>query len=245
MIGDMFRQMPPVTKNLLIINVLIWAAMAVMPGGTSETLLQFAGLHYFTSPGFGVWQLVTYMFVHANFTHLFFNMFALWMFGGIIEWTLGSRRFLFYYVSCGLGAALLQMGIFALMIGHYDSLFSPDQARWIIDQGWQAMRQGQIWTDPTAARLCLLVNMPVVGASGAIFGVLLAFGMLYPDREMYLMFIPVPIKAKWMVAGYAVLELALGIGAPADGVAHFAHLGGMLIGFFMIWYWKRKSYGRY
>lgn len=236
----MFRNLPPVTKNLLIINILIWAVMAFVPA-LDRSLLRYCALYYFESPGFGAWQLITYMFLHSGFSHLFFNMFALLMFGGIIEWTLGSKRFLVYYLSCGIGAAFVQLGIYALMLIPYHDMFSAADYSMIVDQGFRAMQNGQIFTDPTMAHIASLVNAPVVGASGAIYGVLLAFGMLYPNREIYLMFIPVPIKAKWMIVGYFVLELAMGIGSANDGVAHFAHLGGMIFGFMLLWYWKKKG----
>lgn len=236
----MFRNLPPVTKNLLIINVLIWLAMEFVPA-LNVSLTRYCALYYVESPGFGAWQLVTYMFLHGSFSHLFFNMFALLMFGGIIEWTMGSKRFLVYYLSCGIGAALIQEGVFALMVTKYHHIFSAVEFSQIVTQSWDLMRTGRIFTDPTLAGLSMLVNAPTVGASGAIYGVLLAFGMLYPNREMYIMFIPVAVKAKWMVLGYGVLELMLGIGAANDGVAHFAHLGGMIFGFLLLLYWKKRG----
>jgi membrane associated rhomboid family serine protease len=241
MLGNMLRQLPPVTKNLLIINVVVWVLMAIVPETSYMRLVNACALHYVSSPGFGAWQLITYMFLHGGFTHLFFNMFALLMFGGIIEWTLGSRRYLFYYISCGLGAALVQLLVFAIMLSKYSSMYQPEEYQYIIEKGWELLQNGQIFVDPSASSLALLVNSPTLGASGAIYGILLAFGMLYPNREMYIMFIPVPIKAKWMVLGYVLIELSLGIGAVNDGVAHFAHLGGMLIGFMMLYYWKKRG----
>lgn len=236
-----FQNLPPVTKNLLIINVLIWAVMALVPslGASLERLLS---LHYFSSPGFNFAQLFTYMFLHANFMHLFFNMFGLVMFGGIIERAMNSQRFLFYYVSCGLFAALVQMGVYAIMISHYQDLVSPREWDYIVSEGWRLMQQGYTFTDPTAGKINMLVNGSMVGASGAIYGVILAFGMLFPNQPIYLMFIPVPIKAKYMVIGYGVLELLFGISNnAADNVAHFAHLGGMVAGVALILYWKKKG----
>lgn len=241
MFGNIFRQMPPVTKNLLIINVLVWLAMCILPYASQNSIINLGALHYISSPGFGAWQLITYMFLHGGFTHLFFNMFALMMFGGIIEWTLGSRRYLFYYISCGLGAALMQMAVYAIMLVKYQNMFSAEEYNFIITKGWEIMKNNQIFTDPSAASLAMLVNSPTIGASGAIFGILLAFGMLYPNREMYIMFIPVPIKAKWMMLGYGLIELFLGAAGVNDGVAHFAHLGGMIVGFVMLYYWKKRG----
>lgn len=236
----MFRNLPPITKNLLIINVIIFVAMTLVPRIGANIDL-YCALRYPESPGFHFWEPLTYMFIHGDFTHLFFNMFALLMFGGIIEWTLGSKRFLVYYLSCGIGAAFIQFGIFALMLIKYHDIFTAAEYSQIINEGWTALLQNKVFIDPTAASLSGLVNTGTVGASGAIFGVLLAFGMLYPNREMFLMFIPVPIKAKWMVTGYAVIELLLGVGGVADGVAHFCHLGGMIFGFGLLYYWKKRG----
>lgn len=236
----MFRNLPPVTKNLLIINVLIFAVAALIPQ-IGFNLDRYCALYYIESPGFRFWQPLTYMFLHGNFTHLFFNMFALLMFGGIIEWTLGSRRFLVYYLSCGIGAAFIQWGVYALMLAKYHNMYPSGEFYQIVDSGWSLMQSGRIFMDPTLAKITMLVNAPTVGASGAIYGVLLAFGMLYPNRELFIMFIPVPIKAKWMVLGYAIIELSLGLGGSGDGVAHFCHLGGMIFGFMLLWYWKKKG----
>lgn len=233
--------LPPVTKNLLIINVLVWLFGTLMPTA-APVIERYFALHYFTSPAFYPWQLFTYMFLHGGFMHLFFNMFALFMFGGIIERSLGASRFLFYYISCGIFAGLAQMGAFAITISRYMELFTPAESDYIINQGWQLLQQGFNYAEPTAATLNALVNQAMVGASGAVYGVLLAFGMLFPNQPIYLYF-AIPIKAKWMVAGYAVIELLYCIsgGSTVDNVAHLAHLGGMLLGFVMIIYWRRKG----
>ena len=244
--ASFFRNLPPVTKNLLIINILIWAFINILPSAGMK-LIDIGALHYIDSPGFGVWQLFTYMFIQEGFTHLFFNMWALLMFGFIIEFSLGSRRFLFYYISCGIGAAIVQLIVYGIMISRYSSMMTPEQYRYIVDSGWTIMHNGGSFPLPysidlqTAHNLISLVNTPTIGASGAVFGILLAFGMLFPDRPMYIMFIPVPVKAKWLVLGYGLLELGLGFGAQGDGVAHFAHLGGMIFGFIMIYYWWKKG----
>lgn len=238
--SSFINRIPPVTKNLLIINILIWAICAFFPhiGSAIESRL---ALYYIISPNFNAGQLFTYMFLHSGFTHLLFNMFALWMFGGVIERALGSRRFLLYYISCGLGAALIQEGVFAIMVHKYYAMYDPDVFEKIIEEGSRALREGKNFIDPTMGALNLLVNTPTVGASGAIYGILLAFGMLFPNQPIYLMFIPVPIKAKWIVLGYGVIELLLGVSGSAPGVAHWAHLGGMVFGVFMILYWKRRG----
>lgn len=237
---SMFSNMPPVVKNLLIINVMIWLAMALVPA-VDRAFTRYLALYYFTSPGFYPSQLFTYMFLHSNFTHLFFNMFALTMFGMTIERAMGSARFLFFYISVGIGAALMQMGVFAIYIHQLEGYFDAETVHEIITGGWDALRTGYNFGNPDMAALNSFVNTPMVGASGAIYGVLLAFGYLFPNVPIYLFFIPIPIKAKWLVIGYFVLELVLGVSHTADSVAHFAHIGGMVFGFLLLLYWKKKG----
>ena len=216
--------MPPVTKNLLIINTLIYLACAILPR-LGNAVDEYGSLYYFTSDQFMPFQLVSYMFIHGSFMHLFFNMFTLWMFGEIIERSMGSMRFLIYYISCGLGAAFIQEGVFALMINHYySSIFdlgiSPD--------------------DPAVRHIFGLYHSHTVGASGAIYGILLAFGFLFPQLRIYLLFPPIPMKARTAVIVFAAIELALGIyNSQADTVAHFAHLGGMIVGLLILLWWRR------
>lgn len=196
-----FSMLPPAVKNLLIINVIVFLAELVLErrvaGGIYITNL--LALQPMFSGHFHVWQLATYMFMHASFDHLFFNMFALWMFGYVLENYWGSRRFLFYYLMCGIGAGLLNM---------------------------------------------LVCNGSCVGASGAVYGILLAFGMMFPNERIYLYFL-LPIKAKWFVIGYAAIELFEGVFRSFDGVAHFAHLGGMLVGLLLILYWRKHPFSRF
>lgn len=242
MFRQLFQNMGPVTKNLIIINFIIWIATEILGHKVGSSIDYWGGLHYFSSSAFVPTQLLTYMFIHASFMHLFFNMFALFMFGSLLERTLGSARFLFYFISCGIGAALIQEGVYAAMLSKYDNLLDPMIMHQIQTNGATLLRQGMNYVDVTAANYNLLLNNATVGASGCVYGVLLAFGMLWPNLPIYLMFIPIPIKAKWMVVGYAVLELLLGVQNRAgDNVAHFAHLGGMLFGLIMIFYWKKKG----
>lgn len=238
--SSIINRIPPVTKNLLGINIMMWAVMALVPS-VGRALDANLALYYIESPAFKPFQLLTYMFLHSGFTHLFFNMFALWMFGSVIERALGSKRFLLYYLSCGFGAALIQEGVFAIMVQKYHAMFTADDFNQIVSRGWQILQDSKNFVDPSAGALNLLVNAPVVGASGAVYGILLAFGMLFPNQPIYLMFIPIPIKAKWMVLGYGVIELFLGASGMASGVAHWAHLGGMLFGVLMILYWKKRG----
>ncbi len=239
-LSSIIGRIPPVTKNLLAINIIVWLISEFLPA-VGRALDNNLALYYIESPAFKPFQLFTYMFLHADFIHLFFNMFALWMFGSVIERALSSKRFLIYFLTCGFGAALIQEGVFAIMIAKYHDIFSPEQFDQIITQGCHLMRGFQNYADPTLGTLNMLVNAPVVGASGAVYGVLLAFGMLFPNQPIYIMFVPVPIKAKWMVIGYIAIELFMGLGGIASNVAHWAHLGGVAIGFLLILYWKKRG----
>ncbi len=239
-IGSSFRSLPPVTKNLLIINVIIWLALQFFPASTKTTFMDICALHYPLSENFNPAQVVTYMFVQENFFHLFFNMFALFMFGNIIERVVSPRRFLFYYISCGIGAALIQLGVFAFMIhnaaGQLPEGVTVDA---IVNMSVPA---GMAPAHPDVFRIWNLINTEVIGASGAVFGILLAFGYMFPKAPLYLFFIPVPIQARWIVIGYGALELLQSFNNnPGDNVAHVAHLGGMAIGFLILLYWKKKG----
>lgn len=241
-----FRAIPPVTRNLILINLLIWIVEAVS-GSFGLKLLDLLGLHFlwgFSGCDFNPAQLVTYMFLHDqyNFMHVAFNMFTLYMFGRIIEQTWGSRRFLFYYFVCGIGAAIVQEGVWALT-------WRSDFIDIIVNNtGLTADTvKGYIQADPEAYEPLMMTfrnSFLTMGASGAVFGVLLAFAFLYPDIPLYIFFIPVPVKAKYMVAGYAVLEFFLGVSGNMGTIAHFAHLGGMLFGLILLLYWKRRNGGR-
>jgi len=241
----MNRKIPPVTLNLLIINAIIFVAINVFEGRHGMQIMDWGALHYFGSELFRPTQLFTYMFMHEGFMHLFFNMFALWMFGTVIERTMGPARFLFYYLSCGLGAALVQEGVFAIIAHHYTevilSTYGQEAINEVIKNGAAIMSNGQNYTDYYLGAYNALLNGPAIGASGAVYGVLLAFGFLYPRQPIYLMFIPVPIQARWMVLGYGVLELLQGLSNnPSDNVAHFCHIGGMVVGLFILLYWRKR-----
>jgi len=235
-----FQNIPPVVKKLLIINILVFLLMAFLPAA-DRFFERYLALYYFSSPAFMPHQLFTYMFLHGGFMHLFFNMFALLMFGRTIEMTMGSARFLFYYITCGICAALVQMGVFAYYIHGLEGIMPPDVAQRAISEGFDLIQRGYNYADPDLARLNSFINTAMVGASGAIYGVLLAFGFLFPNLPVYIFFIPIPIKSKWLIIGYFVIELLYGVSGSADGVAHFAHLGGMIFGFLMLVYWKKKG----
>lgn len=226
------RSIPTITKNLLIINLLCFVAYFVL-GRKGTDLNDIFGLHFFLASDFHFYQFFTYMFMHASIEHIFFNMFALWMFGCVIERVLGPKRFLLYYMVCGLGAGVIQE------VSQFVSLYLMQNGNMTISQLFHL----------SAADTQALNAWTTVGASGAIYGILLAFGMLFPEERIFIFPLPIPIKAKWFVMFYVVVELVMAMGTSSDGVAHFAHLGGMLFGFLLIRYWRKHphmgdGYGR-
>lgn len=194
---------PPVVKNLIIANLLVYVAMALLP--SVNRIAYYCQLFWFQNPNFHSWQFITYMFLHGGAMHLFVNMFGLWMFGRLLEYELGPKRFLVYYFVCGIGAALIQLGV-----------------AWLTND----------------------LGISLVGASGAVMGMLLAFGVMHPNEPIFIIPFPFPIKAKWFIIGYVVIEVTLGLLAArgwTSGIAHFAHVGGMLWGWLLLMYWKRKG----
>jgi membrane associated rhomboid family serine protease len=240
---------PVVTKNLIIINVLIWLTSVVLRR-TGIDLQSVLGLHYIGSENFFPTQFITYMFMHdtSSFGHVFFNMFAVYMFGRTVEQVWGPKRFLLFYFVTGIGAGIVQQLMWYIDLRPFltavdDYLINGDSS---VLSSFLNVREGVIYSSETivAAKEMIMNNMLTVGASGAVFGILLAFGMLFPNAPLYIMFIPVPIKAKYMVIGYGFIELFAGVASfSGDNVAHFAHLGGMLFGYFLIRYWKKKGIG--
>ncbi len=233
------RKIPTITKNLLIINILAFIAMYALrrmplgPGGVID-LNDIFGLHFCLSPHFHLYQLFTYMFMHANIEHIFFNMFALWMFGCVVENVWGAKKFLFYYIVCGVGAGLIQeiaqLGTFYMICNEQIANFSITQMLEVAHNSAAVINQ---WT--------------TVGASGAIYAILLAFGMIFPEERIFIFPLPIPIKAKWFVIMYAAIELFSALATTGDNVAHLAHLGGMIFGFFLIRHWQKHptdEYGR-
>jgi membrane associated rhomboid family serine protease len=235
------RPIPIVTKNLLILNGLFFLGTMVL-SSQGINLSQYLALHYWGSEDFMPLQFVTYMFMHANFTHILFNMFAVWMFGSTIEQYWGPKRYMLYYFVTGIGAGLIQLLTIYIQIQNVVPHMSPDMIDLVQREGRDVIMRGMNYTNPLMASYNALLNSTIVGASGAVFGLLLAFGMMFPNVPLYLMFIPVPIKAKYMVLGYGLIELYSGLSNnPHDNVAHFAHLGGMLFGIVMILYWKKRG----
>ena len=206
---------PPAVQNLLIANCVVFLAMMLLD---KMRIYELFALFPMPSPFFKLWQPVTYMFMHGDFSHLFFNMFALWMFGRGLEQELGTKRFLTYYLICGIGAGLVQLGVAQI------DLMRLSEAS-ILYQSY----------------LCT----PTVGASGAVFGLLLAFGMLHPNATIMLLIPPIPMKAKWFVIIYGLLELLFGVSGKMDSVAHFAHLGGMFWGWLLLIWWRYRDSRKY
>lgn len=234
--------MPPVVKNLLIINALFYVASIALKAGLNIEIMDYLGLHLPMAEKFGAHQLITYMFLHAypDPSHIFFNMFALFMFGRILEQVWGSKRFFIYYFFTGLGAAALHSLVNFIEVKSVMSNLTPEQIALVKSEGVAVFEMGKNYAHQGMAALNIMLNIPTVGASGAVFGLLLAFGMYFPNTELMIMFIPVPIKAKYFVIGYGLIELFLGFSQPNSGVAHFAHLGGMLFGFILIKVWKKQ-----
>lgn len=224
-------KIPPITKNLLIINVLAFVGLLVAQQVWGIDLNYVLGLHFFMASDFHLYQLVTYMFMHGGWEHIILNMFMLWMFGSVVERTWGEKRFLFYYILCGIGAGVMQ----EIAQFFYVYFMLDAQQPLGIVESFSVMRQlGD-----------QLNNLTTVGASGAIYALLLAFGMMFPNEKMFIIPIPIPIKAKWMVMGAIVVELFSAMAVSNSNVAHLAHLGGMIFGFFLIRYWQKHPENYY
>ena len=226
-----FQSIPPVIKNLIILNALIFFAQQIFGNNPEDIVNNLFALHDVRSEFFKPHQIITHMFMHGSWTHLLFNMLALWMFGSILENVWGSKRFLIFYLLCGLGAAFLHLA--ALYVELREEFAYLHQ-------------MGGASTDPELYYALLnKINTPTVGASGAVFGCLAAFGYLFPNSLIYLYFF-IPMKAKWFVIIYAALELWLGVNNSAgDNVAHWAHLGGALVGFLLVLYWNKRNRRRF
>ena len=219
------------TKNLLVINFLAFLATWVLEN-SGINLTALGGLHFFLASDFHFYQFFTYMFLHAGFTHILFNMFALWMFGSVIERVWGPKKFLFYYIVCGIGAGLVQE-----LVQYADYYMQGLSAYEYVSVG-----------DTRMSMAAYLNLRTTIGASGAVYGILLAFGMIFPNERLFIIPFPFPIKAKWLIVGYIAIEFFSAMGQN-DGVAHMAHLGGMLFGFLLIRYWQKhpdssQRYGR-
>ena len=216
--GGFLSSLPPVTKNLIIINVIIFLASLI----NEDFMISTFALFYPTSPFFRWWQVVTHMFMHGGFWHIFFNMYTLLIFGSVVERYLGPKKFLLFYFVCGLGAVALHFGVQYLQM--------------------QSYMEGAALGNAAALQQIEAIKLtPTVGASGAIYGVLMGYAMLFPESKMTLLFPPVTLSAKWMVVVFAAIELFTGVTGLAGSIAHFAHLGGMLIGWLMILWWRKRG----
>ena len=216
--GGFLSSLPPVTKNLIIINVVVFVFTML----NRNFMFGNFALYYPTSPFFHWWQVITHMFMHDGIWHIFFNMYTLFIFGSVVERIIGSKKFLLFYFICGLGAVALHLGVQYLQM--------------------QSYMQGAALGNLVALQHIQDIKMTrTVGASGAIYGVLMGYAMLFPQSRMTLLFPPITLSAKWMVLAFVAIELLTGITGTAAGIAHFAHLGGMLIGWLIILQWRKRG----
>jgi membrane associated rhomboid family serine protease len=233
--------LPPVVKNIIFLNIIIFLIDIVGKSVFGTDINTILGLYFPKSEQFMPVQIITHMFMHAGFWHIFFNMYALYMFGQILENVWGPKRFFIFYMVCGLGAALTHEAVIALQYSHLVQGLDSESVKYVLSEGSALFKNGQGFSDPDMLKLQMLLNTPTVGASGAIFGVLLAFGVLFPNTQLMLLFPPIPIKAKYVVAIYGAIELYLAVTSPGSNIAHAAHLGGMLFGYILIKYWRKTS----
>ena len=216
--ANFLSSLPTVTKNLIIINVILFVATLI----NENFMIGTFALFYPTSPFFHWWQVVTHMFMHGGVWHIFFNMYTLLIFGSVVENYLGPKKFLLFYFICGLGAVALHFGVEYWQMQSY-------------------MNGAALGNSTALQQIEAIKYTPTVGASGAIYGVLMGYAMLFPESRMTLLFPPVTLSAKWMVVVFAAIELFTGVTGVASGIAHFAHLGGMLIGWLMILWWRKRG----
>lgn len=214
---------PPITLNLIIANFVVWLACTILPIG--DAIREYGMLYWIGSEKFHAYQFFTYMFLHADFSHMLFNMFSLWMFGRTLEIDLGPKKFLTYFFVCGVGAALLHTGVAAI--------------EWLNIKSHIAAEASAMGVSAAQLANKLFTNHAMLGASGAVMGVVMSFGVLHPNAMVMLMFPPIPMKAKWFVVVFLVIEFSAGVVGVKDSIAHFAHLGGMLWGWLLLRYWKK------
>ncbi len=238
------RSLPDIVKQLIIINVLFFLGSMSL-GNTAYDLL---ALHYPQNPKFAPWQVVTHMFMHGSINHILFNMFGLWMFGGTLAQMWGRNKFLFFYLSTGLGAAALQLGINYFQISTVvEQLVEAGYSATVLTETLQSGQYNTSWLNVISqtelSQLLTSFNMSMVGASGALYGILVAFAFLFPNTELMIIFLPIPIKAKYFVPILLASDLFFGFSSYSLGpIAHFAHLGGAVTGFIMMWYWKKQQF---
>lgn len=244
------RNVTETVKQLIIINILFFIGTQLVSGPA----YQYLALFFPENSDFMPWQPITYMFMHGGFMHILFNMFALYSFGSALEQFWGGKKFLFFYISCGLGAALLHLGVnyyefHSGMNALVDAGFSQSEILSLLNEGKFDSRWADVIGQSGLSSMASSFIVPAVGASGAIYGLLVAFAFMFPNAQLGLMFIPVPIRAKYFVPGILLVDLILGLKGEAifgggSGIAHFAHLGGALTGFLMMYYWKKSQFNR-
>ncbi len=238
------RSLPDIVKQLIIINVLFFLGSMSL-GNAAYDLL---ALHYPQNPKFAPWQVVTHMFMHGSINHILFNMFGLWMFGGTLAQMWGRNKFLFFYLSTGLGAAALQLGINYFQISTVvGQLVEAGYSATALTETLQSGQYNTAWSNVISqaelSQLLTSFNMSMVGASGALYGILVAFAFLFPNTELMIIFLPIPIKAKYFVPILLASDLFFGFSSYSLGpIAHFAHLGGAVTGYIMMWYWKKQQF---
>ncbi len=233
-------------KILIIINVIFFAGTMLI----GDYTYQLFSLWFFQNDNFGIWQVVTHMFMHGSFMHILFNMYALWAFGSPIEQMLGKGKFIFFYFSCGIGAAIIHSLVnYYHVESGYNALLeagmNPGNIQQLLETGQYNTSILDVVSKDTLEGMFTAYNTPAVGASGAIYGVLVAFGMLFPNVELFLLFVPIPIKAKIFIPILIAIDLFSGVTGYSlfgGGIAHFAHVGGALFGFIMMWYWKKNQF---
>jgi membrane associated rhomboid family serine protease len=236
-----FFALPPVVKNIILLNVLMLIITWMVKSVFGVNLTMVLGMYFPKSEHFMPIQILSHMFMHGGFFHLFFNMYALFIFGQVLENVWGPKRFLLYYLVTGLGAALTHETVIYFQYHHLAQIISPENLQLVMAKGSLYLSEGKVFTDEAMQSMQMLLNTPTVGASGAIFGVLLAFGVLFPNTQLMLLFPPIPIKAKYLVIGYGALELYLALTQPGSNIAHTAHLGGMLFGYILLRYWRKTT----
>ena len=241
-------RMSETVKVLLIMNVLFFIGTLTL----GDQAYRYFSLWFFENENFGIWQVITHMFMHGSFMHILFNMYALWAFGSPIEQMLGKNKFIFFYFSAGIGAAVIHtlVNYYHFQAGYSELLeagMQPKAIETLLETGeYSTSILNQVSQD-VLREFYTAFNTPAVGASGAIYGVLVAFGMLFPNVELFLLFVPVPIKAKYFIPGLIGIDLFSGVTGYSlfgGGIAHFAHIGGALFGFIMMWYWKKNQFNQ-
>lgn len=241
-------RMTDTVKVLLIVNIIFFIGTLTV----GEYTYQLFSLWFFQNDNFGVWQVITHMFMHGSFMHILFNMYALWAFGSPIEQMLGKNKFLFFYFSCGIGAALIHslVNYFHVQSGYnilLDAGMTPGGIQQMLETGQYSTSILESVSRDTMESMYIAYNTPAVGASGAIYGILVAFGMLFPNVSLFLLFVPVPIKAKIFIPVLIAIDLFSGFTGYSlfgGGIAHFAHVGGALFGFIMMWYWRKNQFNQ-